>query len=82
MIKFQEKYPYVEENENRIKVPLDEFTEENLKFGLESSMLATIHALGLSIPQNIAIKKEKIHDIIQKFNYWEDDVNYEPIFDL
>lgn len=82
MIKFQETYPYKEENENSINIPLNEFTEENLKTGLESSMLATIYALGLSIPQNTAIKKEKIYDILNKFNYWEDDVEHEPIFDL
>lgn len=82
MINFQETYPYKEENENNINIPLNEFTEENLKIGLESSMLATICALGLSIPQNTAIKKEKIYDILNKFNYWEDDVDHEPIFDL
>ena len=82
MIKFQETYPYKEENENSISIPLNQFTEENLKFSLESSMLATICALGLSIPQNTAIKKEKIYDILNKFNYWEDDVEHEPIFDL
>ena len=82
MIKFQEVYPYKEENEQSIEVPLNEFTEENLKFGLESSMLATIYALGLSIPQNTAVKKEKIYEILNKFNYWEDDVKHEPIFDF
>ena len=80
MIKFQESYPYKEENEDSISIPLDQFTEENVKFGLESSMVATIYALGLSIPQNTAIKKEKIYDILNKFNYWEDDVEHDPYF--
>jgi len=74
MIKFQETYPYQEENDEHINIPLNEFTEENLKFGLESSMPATICALGLSLPKNTAIKKEKIYEIINKFNYWEDEV--------
>ncbi len=82
MIKFQETYPYQEEKDDSVYVPLNEFTEENLKVGLESSMLATICALGLSLPQNTAIKKEKISEILNKFNYWEDDVEHEALFDL
>ena len=78
---FQEKYPYIEENENSVKIPLREFTEENLKTGLETSMLATICTLGFTIPQNSMIKKEQIYEILEKFNYWEDDVDHEPIFD-
>lgn len=82
MIKFQESYLYQEENDASIKVPLNVISEENLKFGLESSMLATMCALGLSLPQNTTIKKEKIYEILNKFNYWEDDVEHKPIFDL
>ncbi len=82
MIKFQETYSYQEEKDDSVYVPLNEFTEENLKFGLESSMPATICALGLSLPQNTAIKKEKISEILNKFNYWEDDVEHEALFDL
>lgn len=82
MIKFQETYPYQEENENSIYVPLNEFTEKNIKFGLESSILATICVLGLNIPKNTAISKDKIRTILDKFNYWEDDVDHQPIFDL
>jgi len=82
MIKFQETYPYQEEKDDSVYVPLNEFTEENLKVGLESSMPATICALGLSLPQNTAIKKEKISETLNKFNYWEDDVEHEALFDL
>jgi len=45
-------------------------------------MLATICALGLDLPKNTAISKEKIRTILDKFNYWEDDVDHQPIFDL
>ena len=45
-------------------------------------MLATIYALGLDIPKNTAISKDKIRVILDKFNYWEDDVDHQPIFDL
>jgi len=82
MIKFQETYPYQEEKDDNVYVPLSEITEKNLKVGLESSQLATICVLGLSIPHNTAIKKEKISEILNKFNYWEDDVKHEALFDL
>ncbi len=82
MLKFQETYPYLNEDENSIKVPLNEFTEENLKFGLESSIPATISALGFTIPKNAVINKENFYEILNKFNYWEDDTSHEPLFDL
>ncbi len=81
MIKFQETYPYQEENDISVYIPLSEITEENLKVGLESSQLATICVLGLSIPHNTAIKKEKISEILNKFNYWGDDVDHKALFD-
>ena len=82
MIKFQETYPYQEEKDDDVYIPLNEITEKNLKVGLESSQLATICVLGLSIPHNTAIKKEKISEILNKFNYWEDDFEHDVIFDL
>ncbi len=82
MAKFSDIYLYQEENDDSINVPLDEFTEGNLKFGLKSSMVATISVLGLSLPQNVAIKKEKISEILNKFNYWEDDFEHDVVFDL
>ena len=27
-------------------------------------------------------KKEKIYDLLNKFNYWEENVDHEPIFDI
>ena len=82
MIKFKETYLYQEENDNSIHIPLNEFTEKNIRFGLEMSMPATICVLGLDLPKNTVISKDKIRTILDKFNYWEDDVDHQPIFDL
>ena len=82
MIKFQESYPYQEEDVNSIQIPMNVITEKNIISGLEISMPATLNALGFSIPQNTRIQKEKLLKILEKFKYWEDDVDHEAIFDL
>lgn len=82
MIKFQETYLYQEENDRSIQIPMNIITEQNIKNGLEISMLATINALGFSIPQNIYIEKDKIRIILDNFNYWEDDIDHDAIFEL
>lgn len=81
MIKFQESYPNQEEDVNGIQGPMKIITETNIINGLELSMPATLNALGFSIPQNTRIEKEKLLKILEKFNYWEDDVDHEAIFD-
>ncbi len=81
MIKFQESYPNQEEDVNGIQIPMKIITETNIINGLELSMPATLNALGFSIPQNTRIEKEKLLKILEKFNYWEDDVDHEAIFD-
>ena len=82
MIRFQETYLYQEENDRSIQIPMSIITEQNVKNGLELSMLATINALGFSIPQNIRIEKDKIRRILDRFNYWEDDINHDAILEL
>ena len=81
MIKFQETYPYQEEDENSIQIPMNVITEQNIISGLELSMLATLNALGFTIPQNVRIKREKLLKLLEKFNYWEDDVDHDAIFE-
>ena len=82
MIKFMESYLYQEEDENSIQIPMNVITEKNILNGLEISMPATLNAFGFSIPQNIRIQKDKLQDLLKKFNYWEDDADHEVIFDL
>ena len=82
MIKFQESYLYQEEDENSIQIPMNVITEKNILNGLEISMPATLNAFGFSIPQNIRIQKDKLQELLKKFNYWEDDADHEVIFDL
>ena len=81
-MKFQESYLYKEEDENSIQIPMNSITELNIKNGLEQSMPATLIALGFSIPQNIRIEKEKMLNLLEKINYWEDDVAHDAVFDL
>lgn len=82
MIQYQESYPYQEENVNSIHIPPNVITEKNIVNGLKLSMSATLNALGFSTPQNTRIQKERLLKILKKFNYWEDDVDHEAIFDL
>ncbi len=82
MIKFQELYPYQEESVNSIQIPMSVITEKNIANGLELSMPATLNALGFNIPRNTRIEKNILLKMLEKFNYWEDDVEHEPIFDL
>ena len=82
MIKFQESYLYQEEDENSIQIPMNVITEKNIINGLEISMPATLNALGFNIPQNKRIQREKLQELLKKFNYWEDDADHEAIFDL
>ena len=82
MRKFMESYLYQEEDENSIQIPMNVITEKNILNGLEISMPATLNAFGFSIPQNIRIQKDKLQELLKKFNYWEDDADHEVIFDL
>ena len=82
MIKFQETYTYQEENDSSIQIPMSIITEQNIKIGLDISMPATINALGFSIPQNIRIDKDKIRKILDSYNYWEDDIDHDAIFEI
>jgi len=82
MIKFQELYPYQEESQHSIQIPMSVITEKNIMNGLEMSIPATLSALGFSIPPDTRIEKNKLLKILEKFNYWENDVEHEPLFDL
>lgn len=81
MIKFQQIYLYQEEDDNNIQIPIDNLTESNIKRGLETSMLATLQAFGFNVPLYKTIDITKIKNILNKFNYWEDDVDHNLLFD-
>lgn len=71
-----------EEQENAIKIPLSEFTEENMTEALQGSMLSTLKLLGFSIPEG-PINIKKIESFLRnKFNYFEDDVSHDNILDI
>lgn len=82
MKEFYERYPYKEEKKDSIVVPLDEINEENMKSSLKISMLSTLQGYGFSL-EGRKINPEEISKFLtEKFNYWEDDVDHEPIFDI
>ena len=71
-----------EEQDNAIRVPLSEFTEENMTEALQGSMLPTLKLLGFSFPER-PIKIQKIESFLRnKFNYFEDDVAHDNILDI
>ena len=82
MEKFYQEYPYEEENDDAISVPIEEINEANMKMYLQVSMLGTLKGFGFSL-EGKALKPEEIADFLaEKFNYWEDDIDHEPIFDI
>ena len=63
-------------------MPLSEFTEENMKKSLEISMPATLNLYGFSMERK-EININEIHKFLtEKFNYWIDDIEHEPIFEV
>ena len=82
MIEFSKKYPYQEEQESSIYVPLSEFTLEQMKISLESSMPATLKIYGFSLKGKKVNRDEMKIFLAEKFNYWNDDIDHEYIFDL
>lgn len=82
MNQFSQKYIYEEENENCIEIPINEITEQNLKLNLEASMPATLGIFGFSLKGKTLKREDMAQFLAEKFNYWEDDVVHEPIFDI
>ena len=82
MEKFYQEYLYEEEKDNAVSIPIEEINEANMKTNLQVSMLGTLKGLGFSLERKL-IKREEIADFLaDKFNYWEDDIDHEPIFDI
>ncbi len=82
MEKFYQEYPYKEEKDDAINIPIEEISEANMKMYLQVSMLGTLKGYGFSLERKV-VKPEEIADFLaEKFNYWEDDVDHDPIFDI
>ncbi len=70
------------EQENAIKVPLSEFTEENMSEALNGSMLSTLKLLGFSFPVR-SLDLQKVENFLrEKYNYFNDDIAHDNIFDI
>ena len=70
------------EQENAVKVHLNEFTEEKMSEALNGSMLSTLKLLGFSFPLR-SPDFQKIEDFLkEKYNYFNDDVAHDNIFEI
>ena len=67
------------EQESDPEIPLSCFTEEDLRRSLMLSQMSTLKGLGLDVPQQTPNLKG-IDGLLQRFNYWEDDVPHEDFF--
>ncbi len=82
MEQFAREFLNKEEDEEDLVVPLEEFTEEKMEIALEFSMLATLKLFGFSLEGKSINGDELKSFLAEKFNYWNDDVEHNPIFDL
>lgn len=81
MAEFSEIIMNQEEKEKKIQIPLGEFTKENMIRSLDQSMLSTLAIYGFSMKNKRLDINEVKKFLSEKFNYWNDDVVHEPIFD-
>ncbi len=81
MAEFTKNFLYQEEREGSVQVPLNEFTEQNMTKSIEQSMPATLRTYGFSLEGNSLEIEEMKRFLSEKFNYWNDDVEHENIFD-
>ncbi len=67
-----------EESDRSIRVPVEVFSLESLRFGLRMSMISTIQGYGLE-PNRETPDIDAIEDFLAKrYRYWDDDVEHEP----
>lgn len=82
MNNFRKKFMQEEEKEENLIVPLDQINEENMKNNLKLSMLSTLKGYGFSLEGKMIDPEEISKFLAEKFNYWKDDVDHEPVFDM
>ncbi len=63
-----------------LEVPLSEFSEEKLRFCHQISMLSTIKILGLECHQATPDFNAIEHFLINRYNYWSDDIEHPEYF--
>jgi hypothetical protein len=68
------------EKETSLSIPISEFSEKNLRFALNVSMVATISNLGLEVRQRTPDLDAIDHFLRNRYNYWTDDIDHENPF--
>lgn len=61
-------------------IPIQEFTENKLRFALRFSMISTIRILDLELRQRTPDFKAIEHFLQHRYNYWTDDIDHADPF--
>ncbi|WP_284975251.1 hypothetical protein [Arthrobacter sp. efr-133-TYG-104] len=69
-----------EEREEDPEPPLKIFTEDRMWFHLSNAALTTVRRWGLEVRLNRVDPRSFLGLLGDRFNYWDDDVEHEPIF--
>ena len=70
------RYHRQPESETSSPIPLEEFTEENLRFHLRIMMPSTLRLLGLEIHQSTPDLAAIEDFLAHRYNFWTDDVDH------
>jgi hypothetical protein len=72
---------FLPESYESITVPLEEFSEDNLKRSLYMSMLSTLKIIGLDYKIPILVEAPLVEFLDKRFCYFSDDVPHKDFFD-
>jgi hypothetical protein len=73
-------YLYKPESELDLKIPISEFTEENIQMSLKVSMVSTLKLLGLECHQMTPDFDGIEHFLRYRCNFWDDDIEHDDSF--
>ncbi len=73
-------YLFKPESESDSKVPISEFTEENIQMSFKGNMLSTMKLLGLECHQMTPDFDGIEHFLRHRCNYWDDDIEHDNPF--
>jgi hypothetical protein len=69
------------ESDKATPIPVEIFSEENLRINLSLSQFSTLRGLGLEAKQNTPDFEAVNHFLKIRYHYWDDDIAHLPLFD-